>query len=110
MRLIYEEKLREDIDNIIIKDMVTNLNKKVTGDMVLNLTSKIIKCIENQPTAFDASKVLKELETRRKTHEFKTRNVDSPLPYVCYHRGMMRGYQYSKEIIEQSLSEVKVGD
>lgn len=109
MRLIYEEKLREDIDNIIIKDMATNLNKKITGDMVLNLTSKIIKCIENQPTAFDVSKVLKEFETRRKTYEIEADNVDTPSPYVCYYRGMMRGYQYSKEIIEESLSEVKAG-
>lgn len=64
-RLINEEKLREDIDNIIIKDIVENLNKKVTGDMVLNLATKIIKCVENQPTAYDKDKVKEELENSR---------------------------------------------
>lgn len=75
-RLIDEEKLREDIDNIIIKDMATNLNKKITGDMVLNLTSKIIKCIENQPIAYDVDKVVSELERERDFYYKQMEAVD----------------------------------
>ena len=65
------------------------------------------------PTAYDIDKVVEQLETRRNMYEDEADKIDTPSPYVRYYRGMMRGYQYSKEIVErsfeQSLSEVKAG-
>ena len=56
--------------------------------------------IEEQPTAFNVDKVVEQLETRRKEYEDKTDNLDTPFRYICYYKGMMRGYEYSKDIVK----------
>lgn len=109
MRIIDADKLLDDMKKELEKAVNDeNLDK---DECMVILTSAIAlkDFVNRQPTAFDVSKVLKEFETRRKTYEIEADNVDTPSPYVCYYRGMMRGYQYSKEIIEESLSEIKAG-
>ena len=56
--------------------------------------------IEGQPTAFDVDKVVSELETRRKEYENEADKIDVPLEYSCYFKGIMRGYEYSIDVIK----------
>ena len=76
MRLIDEKKLREDIDNIVIKEMKAHLGEDECGDTLLSVTTKIIKCIEQQPTAFDVDKVVEQLENYKMWKELLIYDLD----------------------------------
>ena len=75
-RLIDEKKLREDIDNIVIKEMKAHLGEDECGDTLLSVTTKIIKCIEQQPTAFDVDKVVEQLENYKMWKELLIYDLD----------------------------------
>ena len=60
----------------------------------------MINRLASTPTAFDIDKVVEQLDTRRKEYEDKTDNLDTPFRYICYYKGMMRGYEYSRDLVK----------
>lgn len=84
-RLIDADKLIEDV-----------LNSMPTG----SARGVFRAFIEEQPTAFNVDKVVEQLETRRKEYEDRTDNLDTPFRYICYYKGIMRGYEYSIDVIK----------
>ena len=60
----------------------------------------IICVLENLPTAFDVDKVEKELEKRRKEYKNEAYKINVPFEYSCYLKGIMRGYEYSIDVVK----------
>lgn len=81
-RLIDEKKLREDIDNIVIKEMKAHLGEDECGDTLLSVTTKIIKCIEQQPTAYDVDKVISNIWDRSELIHIKHNCYDEVEDYI----------------------------
>ena len=86
MRLIDADKLIEDV-----------LNSMPPG----SARGVFRAFIEEQPTAFDVDKVVSELETRRKEYENEADKINVPFEYRCYLKGIMRGYEYSIDVVKQ---------
>lgn len=60
----------------------------------------ITKYISNMTTAYNVDEIVKELEKRRKEYEDMANNINIPYPNECYYRGLMRGYEYSRDIVK----------
>ena len=86
MRLIDADKLKEHFSD---------------EDNQCDLQTVIRNSIDLQPTAFDTDKVVKELEKRRKECEDISSNIVITDPYDFYYKGLMRGYEYSIDIVKR---------
>ena len=92
MRLIDADKLMEDIIKICkCQPYLEGMQSEIVY---------IQDVVDEQPTAFDVDKVVAQLETRRKEYEDRTDNLDTPFRYICYYKGIMRGYEYSIDVIK----------
>lgn len=82
MRLIDADKLKERFTD---------------EDNPCGIQTVILDAIGLQPTAFDIDKVVEQLEKRRKECEDISSNIVITNPYDFYYRGLMRGYEYSRD-------------
>ena len=90
MRLVDADKMIQEINN---------LGWGLYDTLTLKGLSIALKTIKEQPTAFDVDKVVEQLETRRKEYETASENAHD-CHEVIYFRGIMRGYEYSKDIVK----------
>lgn len=86
MKLIDADKLIEDIKEIDMQYMYS--------------PKGFINVVNSQPTAFDVDKVVEQLEGQRKEYEESADSLTCDYDRVCYYRGKMRAYEYSKEIVK----------
>jgi hypothetical protein len=68
MRLIDADKLIEDLKSSRFFIASLRCNKSILGETMRQYAKLINKTIEEQPTAFDVDKVVKQLERKSKIH------------------------------------------
>lgn len=61
---------------------------------------EVIQLLDKQPTAYDVEKVVEQLEEIRSEYEVYSENApDEELR--AYRKGVMRGYEYSQDIVKR---------
>lgn len=79
-------------------ELVKLLKANTMSNGTLINTNTMIAVVEKMPTAYDIENVVAELETRRTEYEFHSENASND-ETKYYRRGIMRGYEYSKELV-----------
>ena len=100
MRLIDVDKLLEVLKTEPQYQIEVPKGLEGLKDLISYHHNKVIEVIEQQPTAFDVDKVVGQLEARRKEYEDKADDLDTPYKYICYYKGLMRGYEYSRDLVK----------
>lgn len=67
---------------------------------VKSAQSKLKKC---QKTLDNVNEVVADLERRRKEYEAASENESLELPQETYYKGYMRGYEHSKELVQEAM-------
>lgn len=76
---------------------IAGLNKYIDKPMTAGLCATLI---ELQPTAYDVEKVVAELEEKRIEYELYSESATDDI-LKTYRKGIMRGYEYSKDIVRK---------
>ena len=86
----------------MMKEFICHASHRLYCDdsKVKSAQSKLKKC---QKTLDNVHGVVADLERRRKEYEVASKNESLELPQETYYKGYMRGYEQSKELLQEAI-------
>lgn len=98
--LISRSALLDEIESLSVHITGLRSGKGVLADCMKEYKKSVLRIIDEQPTAYDVGKVVAELEERKNEYELHSENAPDDISNV-YRKGVMRGYEYSKDIVRK---------